>query len=101
MRGGILWRLFLELLKGKAVKAAVESLRVPFALETFYSLLRRLRLRLTFVRPLLSGRESVPAGQERDPLLQTVRHLQALFKAEVCDDPLSEFQLRFDTALMG
>jgi hypothetical protein len=94
-----LWKLLLELLAGASLKAAAQSLALPFALETLYQLRQRLRLRLDVLRPLLWQREKPPAGSDRDPLLHTLRHLQALFPEVDC--PLQEFQLRLARPLMG
>ena len=38
-----MWRLLDRLLAGGSIKAAVEALSLPFALETLYHLLHRLR----------------------------------------------------------
>jgi hypothetical protein len=94
-----LWKLLLRLLAGVSLKAAVQSLACPFALETFYDLRQRLRQRLDALRPLLYRQQKPPAGSDADPLLHTMRHLQALFPQAVC--PPQEFQLLFARPLMG
>ncbi len=82
------------------MRAGVQALRVPLALESFYYLLQRLRGRLPDLRSLLY-RESPPAGtsSQSEPLLQTVEHLQALFPKSAC--ALSHFQAHFQRPLMG
>jgi hypothetical protein len=99
VRASLLWALLCRLLTGASLKAAAQSLRLPFALETLYHVRRRLRRRLAGLRPWLCQQQKPPASEEADPLLQTVRHLQALFPAAAC--PLQEFQLRFARPLMG
>ena len=95
------WKLLDQLLTGASLKAAVHSLALPFALETLYRLRQRLRLRLDVLRPLLCQRQKPPTatGAEADPLLHTLRHVQALFSEAAC--PLQEFQLLFARPLMG
>ncbi len=41
VRAALLWKLLSQLLAETGIKAAVESLRLPFALETLYHLLQR------------------------------------------------------------
>jgi hypothetical protein len=94
-----LWKLLLQLLAGASLKAAAESLAVPFALETLYGLRQRLRRRLETLRPLLCQRQKPPLSSDTDPLLHTVRHLEALFPQAAC--PVQEFQLLFARPLMG
>lgn len=94
-----LWALLRQLLKGGSVKAAVEKLRLPFALESCYQLLGRLRRRLDVLRCRLCERQEAPDSSHRDPLLQTVEHLRSVFKEAVC--PVSEFQVVFEEAVMG
>ena len=95
----LLWKLLLQWLAGSSIKAAAESLRLPFALETLSQLVQRLRQRLPVLRPLLAQKQKPPASSESDPLGQTLRHFQALFHSAAC--PLQEFQLAFGRPLMG
>lgn len=94
-----LWSLLLSLLGGSSLKAAAESLRSLFHLDTFYRLRQRLRTRLDFVRALLCRDQKPPHSSQADPLLQTVEHFQIVFPNAPC--PIEQFQLRFDQALMG
>ena len=84
-------------LTGSSLKAAAQAL--PFALETLYHLIQRLRHRLADLRGPLCRRQPAPATSQSDPLAHTVEHLQSVFPQSVC--PLSEFQLAFQCALMG
>lgn len=93
------WKLLLQLLSGASLKAAVQSLALPFALETLYGLRQRLRRRLEVLRPLLCREQKPPPSSDADPLLHTVRHLEALFPKAPC--PLQEFQLLLARPLMG
>jgi hypothetical protein len=95
----LLWNLLGQWLTGASLKAAAESLRLPFALETLYQLVQRLRQRLDVLRPLLCQKRKPPASEDADPLGQTVRHLQSLFSSAAC--PLQEFQLLLARPLMG
>ena len=92
-------QLLVKLLAGGSVQAAARSLRLPLALESIYHLLGRLRRRLDAVRCSLCGRQAPAASSQKDPLLQTVEHLQSVFPGSVC--PVSEFQLVFQQPLLG
>lgn len=95
----LLVRLLGGLLAGAALKAAAEALRTFFAVETFYRLRQRLRRRLDVLRVLLHGEQAAPVSAQSDALLQTVEHLQRLFRQE--PDALAAFQLRFQRAVLG
>lgn len=94
-----LGQLLVRLLAAGSVQAAVQSLRLPLALESIYHLLGRLRRRLDAVRCSLCGRQAPAASSQKDPLLQTVEHLQRVFPGPVC--PVSEFQVVFQQPLLG
>ena len=94
-----LWQLLLRLLAGGSLKAAVERLRLPFALEAVYRLRRELRGKLDLIRTRLCREQSPPASTHIDPLLQTVEHLQAIFARGQCAPAL--FQLRFQHPFLG
>ncbi len=98
MNAAWLWKLLQRLLQGGSVKAAVEGLGLPLALESVYHLLRRLRERLTGLRAALSQEQNAPASSQADPLLQSVEHLRQLFPKSDC--PCSEFQLHFQRLLL-
>ena len=91
--GPQVWRLLERLLSGDSIKAAVEALGLPFALETPYHLLHRLKARLPQVRSLLCREQKAPASSQTDPLLQTVEHLRSVFAPSAC--PPRDFQLHF------
>jgi hypothetical protein len=96
--GPELWRLLERLLGGASIKAAAETLELPFALETLYHLLHRLKGRLPQVRSLLYREQKAPASSQSDPLLETVEHLRSLFPKSAC--PATDFQLRFQHPLL-
>jgi hypothetical protein len=89
----------VELLTGTALKFAAEALRTPFALETFYRLMRRLRRRLDAVRADLCRQQPPPPSSHTDPLLHTVEHLQTLFGGAT--NVVAGFQLCFQRPLLG
>jgi hypothetical protein len=93
------WRWLLELLAGLSVKAAAEKLRLPFVLETFHRLRRRLQQRLDPLRSRLCREQSPPASRQSQPLLQTVEHLRGVFARAEC--PAAEFQLHFQHPFLG
>jgi hypothetical protein len=99
VRAPLLWQLLGKLLAGLSVRAAVQTLRVAFALESFYHLLQRLRGRLPDLRSLLCRECKAPASSQSEPLLQTVEHLAALFPKST--SALSHFQWHFQRPLMG
>jgi len=92
------WSLLERLLDGGSIKAVFEALRLPFALESAYHLVHRLRERLTALRPALCRQQKPPASSQADPLLQTVEHLRCLFPRSDC--PAAEFQLHFQRPLL-
>jgi hypothetical protein len=94
-----LWALLVRWLAGASVPSAAQSLRLPFALESVYHLLSRLRERLHVLRGCLCRRRPPPESSQRDPLRQTLAHLQRLFPDAVC--PVSEFQLAFQQPFLG
>ena len=97
MTASLLWQWLSALLAGGSVKAAVEKLRLPFALETLYRLRRELRHGLDSVRARLYRKQSPPDSPHKDPLLQTVEHLRQVFA--LC--PPAEFQLHFQHPFLG
>lgn len=99
MTASLLWQWLSALLVGGSVKAAVEKLRLPFALETLYRLRRELQYKLDQVRTRLCQKQPPPASPHKDPLLQTVEHLQQAFAGNSC--PLVEFQLHFQQPFLG
>jgi hypothetical protein len=95
----LLWQWLSALLTGASVKAAVEKLRLPFALETLYRLRRQLQHKLDQVRARLCQKQPPPASTHTDPLGQTIEHLQQAFAGNGC--PLEEFQLHFQCPFLG
>lgn len=99
VRATLFWQLLCQWLAGLSVKAAAESLRLPWALETFYRLWRQLEKRAYVLRPLLCQKQAPPPADHREPLRHTLKHLQSLFALAAC--PLQEFQLVFECPLLG
>jgi hypothetical protein len=95
----LLWPLLAKWLAGASVKAAAESLRLPFVLESIYHLLSRMRQRLDVLRCSLCGRQKPPDSSHTDPLRQTFDHLQRVFAGSLC--PVTEFQLAFQEPFLG
>jgi hypothetical protein len=98
MRASALWSLLDRLREGGSLKAAVEALGLPFALESFYHLVQRLRQRLPALRSALSRECQAPASRQSDALFQTVEHLRSLFPKSAC--PGVDFQLHFQRPLL-
>ena len=94
-----LWQWLIQWLAGASLKAAVEKLRLPFALESVYRLRRKLRQQLDRVRSLLCREQKPPPSAQSDPLLQTAEHLRAVFAHSEC--PTAAFQLHFQRPLLG
>jgi hypothetical protein len=94
-----LWKLLCRLLAGGSAKAAIEALAPPFALETLYHLLQRLRRRLSDLRSRLCHEQEAPDSSQSDPVLQTAEHLQIVFAGATCVP--AAFQHRFQHPLMG
>ena len=99
VRATLLWKLLSQLLAEAGIKAAVESLRLPFALETLYHLLHRLRRRLDALRCPLCRQHKAPDSSQSDPLRQSIEHLQAVFANQLC--PVSAFQVFFQEPFLG
>jgi len=94
-----LWQWLVKLLAGLSLKAAAETLRLPFALETMYRLRRRLCRRLDWLRTRLCREQTPPVSVHTDPLQQTVEHLQLVFPRSAC--PPADFQLQFQQPFLG
>ncbi len=99
LTASLVWRWLVKLLAGLSLKAAVEKLRLPFALETLYRLRRKLRQRLDRIRIRLCREQKPPASSHTDPLLQTVVHLMEVFARSEC--PPMDFQLHFQHPFCG
>jgi hypothetical protein len=99
LTASLVWPWLVKLLAGLSIKAAVEKLRLPFALETFYRLRRKLRQRLDGFRTRLCGEQPPPVSTHTDPLLQTLEHLQAAVPRREC--PPLDFQLHFQHPFLG
>ena len=95
----LLWALLRALLSGATVKGAAETLPLPFSLESAYGLVRRMRRQLTVVRSWLCREQPPPASSQTDPLLQTLEHLQTLFRSDAC--ALAAYQRHFQQPLLG
>ena len=91
--------LLAALLTHSSVRAAAHALALPWALESVYHLLSRLRRRLDELRRWLCRRQKEPASAQADPLRHTVEHLQKVFAPAPC--PVREFQLVFQQAFLG
>jgi hypothetical protein len=98
MGASALWSLLKGLVEGGSIKGTFEALRLPFALESAYHLLHRVRERLTNLRAVLCREQKPPTSSQIDPLLQTVEHLRHLFARSDC--PTAEFQLHFQRPLL-
>lgn len=99
LTASLVWQWLVKMLASFSVKAAVEKLRLPFALETFHRLHRRLQCGLDLVRTRLCREQSPPASRQSQALMQTVEHLRAVFPESVC--PPMSFQLRFQHPFLG
>lgn len=99
LTASLVWRWLVKLLAGFSLKAAVEKVRLPFALETMYRLRRGLGRRLDAVRTRLCREQTPPVSAHADPLLQTVEHLQLVFARSAC--PPADFQLQFQYPFLG
>lgn len=95
----LLWQWLIQWLTSPSLKAAVETLHLPLALETMYRLRRQLRQQLDRLRSLLCRERPPPASTQTDPLRQTVEHLQKVFADPVC--PPAAFQLHFQQPFLG
>jgi hypothetical protein len=95
----LLWQLLVKLLAGGPLKAAAETLQLPFVLETVYRLRRKLRQKLDLIRTRLCRRQAPPSSSQSDPLLQTVEHLQSAFPGAACAP--SAFQFHFQHPFLG
>jgi hypothetical protein len=98
VRASALASLLDRLLQDSSIKAAVEALGLPYALEGLYHLLQRMRGRLAAIRAALCREQKAPASSQSDPLLQSVEHLRSLFPRSQC--PLTAFQLHFQRPLL-
>ena len=99
LTASLVWQWLVKLLAGHSLKAAVEQLGLPFALETLYRLRHQLSQRLDPLRTRLCREQKPPVSGQADPLLQTVEHLREVFPRSEC--PLAAFQLHFQQPFLG
>jgi hypothetical protein len=99
LTASLVWQWLVKRLAGFSLKAAAETLPLPFALETVYQLGRKLRRQLDRLRARLAREQSPPVSVRADPLLQTAEHLRAVFPRSPC--PPAAFQLRFQRPFLG
>jgi hypothetical protein len=99
----LLWALLQKLLGGATIKAAAETLRLPFSLEAVYGIVRRCRQRLAVVRSYLSREAPAPVSGQTDPLGQTLEHLQQIFAPVTAPtgDALAAYQRHFQRPFLG
>jgi hypothetical protein len=95
----LLWALLRQLLGGATIKAAAETLRLPFSLEAVYGIVRRCRHRLDPVRSCLLRKHPAPVSGQTDPFLQTLEHLRQVFTQDAC--ALAAYQRHFQNAWLG
>lgn len=94
-----LWNFLNNLLQGMTKLAAFGLTDLPFSPSSVYRLYQRIYLRQHRLRTLLLKRIPPPeCVQSRNPLIKTILHLQSAFKRD--SDPLSAFQLHFQTSLL-
>ena len=93
----VLWTFILALLAGHSLKEAAENL--PLALETFYGLRRKMRIKLDILRTRLLGSRSPPKSARSNPLLATFELLSTAFAGSAC--PIAVFALRFQGSFLG
>jgi len=93
----VLWTFIQALLSGLSLRVAAKNL--PLALESFYGLRRKMRLKLDILRTRLLGSLSPPGNERSDPLLATFEFLSSAFAACAC--PLVAFQLHFQIPFLG
>ncbi len=92
----VLWTFIQALLAGLSLRTAAKNL--PLALETFYGLRRKMRIKLDILRTRLLGSRSPPHSERSDPLLATFELLSTLFAGNAC--PLAAFALRFQISFL-
>lgn len=95
----LLWALLRQLLGGATIKAAAETLSLPFSLEAVYGIVRRCRQRLEVVRSFLWRAHPAPVSRQTDPFLQTLEHLQHAFARHPC--ALAWYQRHFQRPFLG
>ena len=95
----LLWQWLIEKLAGLSTKAAAEKVRLPFVLETVYRVGRRMRRGLDRLRALLCREQSPQASGQTDPVLQSMEHLQKVFRCQEC--PPAAFQLHFQLSFLA
>lgn len=97
VRASVLWQWLVGLLEGKSVGAAAVGL--PFALETFRGLGRKMGRVMERVRTRIWSESPPPPSEHGNPLLQTCQHLQAVFGGSGC--VVAAFQDHFQVPFLG
>lgn len=96
---GLLGSLLQGLGRGLSRSQACARLRTHLSEEGALHLLHRFRRRLSAVRSALVRRCPPPPCRHRDPLIQTIQHLQCAFPTASCS--VAAFQMAFQRPIMG
>lgn len=91
-----LWDFIKGILKGLNPKAAWDATSRTFSLDTAYRLHKKLIDSQTTIRQTLVKEIPPPKTNSKNPLVQTLEHLKALFPKSDC--PIAEYQWQFQRA---
>jgi hypothetical protein len=94
---GRLWGFLKEILSGKKIGQAWETVASPFCLETGYKLWAGFLRNQSAIRVALHA-VAAPARSDRDPILQTIEHMRAVFPRADC--PVVAFQQSFQRSFL-
>ncbi len=99
VRAGTLFAFLRTVAEGASRKAAWEKSAGAFSLESGYRMWRRLSEAQAHIKAMLCRQRPPPYSPSDEPLVQLLEHLQCVFPLSDC--PFEEFQIRFQTPLLG
>jgi hypothetical protein len=93
-----LGKFLQNILSGKKIKHAFDMSFERYSVKSRYSLYHKFLKRQTVIRALLSKMTKPPRTDEKNPLAQTMLHMDACFKDDFC--PFEAFQRHFQTSIL-
>jgi hypothetical protein len=98
IRAATIWKFFSHIAKGLPKnKASQETGSIPYS-SSGYRLFRRFKANQTYLKTKLFSVCEPPSSLKDDPTIQTILHLEKAFPS---GDPISDFQLYFQSSFFS
>jgi hypothetical protein len=93
-----LWSFLCAVVQSSSIRAVWLDLGLNLSLTTIYRLYKRFRARHSDIRTILCRDVPPPDTPDPEPARQTIDHIKKCFAKS--DDPISDFQHRFQIAFL-